>query len=93
MSTVGWWPCSVRFPFLAFGGLQLVRQTTEGFGSADDGDANYYVGWTVVHVHFVVLLTNYLDVFLVAWNGWLAAVASASKYSRSVGRQTANTSR
>lgn len=83
----------MRFPFLAFGGRQLGRQTTEGFGSAADGDANYYVGWTVVHGHFVVLLRNYLDVFLVAWNGWLAAVASAWKYSRSVGRQTANTIR
>jgi len=62
----------VGFAIIAFGGLRLVRHASEGFGE-DDG-TSYYVGYTVVHVNFVVLLTYYLDLFVAGWNGWLAAV-------------------
>lgn len=72
LSPAPWMTVVVGFAILAFGGLRLVRHAEEGFG--DDGDASYYVGWTVVHVNFVVLFAHYLDRFLAAWNGWLAAV-------------------
>lgn len=67
-----WMAVLVGFAILAFGGLRLVRHANEGFGT--DGDDSYYLGWTVVHANVVVLLTYYLDVFVPAWNGWLAAV-------------------
>jgi CDP-diacylglycerol--serine O-phosphatidyltransferase len=61
----------VGFAILTFGGLRLVRHADEGFGEADGTD--YYVGLTVVHLNFVVLLLFYLDL-LVGINGWLAAL-------------------
>lgn len=61
----------VGFVVIAFGGLRLVRHSSEGFG--EGATASYYVGTTVVHTHLVVL-ANYFLVSLVApWNGWLAA--------------------
>lgn len=62
----------VGFVLLAFGGLRLVRHADVGFGT--DGDDSYYLGWTVVHVYFVVLCNYYLAPFVPAWNGWLAAL-------------------
>lgn len=62
----------VGFAILAFGGLRLVRHASEGFG--ESGGTSYYVGYTVVHLNFVVLLTYYLDLFVAGWNGWFAAV-------------------
>jgi len=61
----------VGFVILMFGGLRLVRHTTEGFGS--EGDTSYYVGTTVVHTH-VVVLANYFLVTFAPWNGWLAGL-------------------
>lgn len=72
LSPTPWMSVLVGFAVLAFGGLRLVRHADEGFG--EDGGTNYYVGWTVVHVNFVVLATYYLDVFVAGWNGWLAAI-------------------
>ncbi|WP_251329392.1 CDP-alcohol phosphatidyltransferase family protein [Haloplanus pelagicus] len=62
----------VGFVLLMFGGLRLVRHTTEGFGS--DGDESYYVGTTVVHTHVVVLANYYLITLVDPWNGWLAGL-------------------
>jgi phosphatidylserine synthase len=62
----------VGFAILAFGGLRLVRHASEGFG--ESGGTSYYVGYTVVHLNFVVLLTYYADMFVAGWNGWLAAI-------------------
>lgn len=67
-----WMTVFVGFAILAFGGLRLVRHASDGFGESEG--ESYYVGFTVVHVNFAVLLTYYLDVFVAAWNGWLAAV-------------------
>jgi phosphatidylserine synthase len=53
-------------------GLRLVRHASEGFGQS--GDTSYYVGWTVVHVNFVVLATFYLALFAPRFTEWLAAV-------------------
>lgn len=61
----------VGFVVLMFGGLRLVRHTTEGFGT--EGGDSYYVGTTVVHTHVVVLANYFLMVFT-PWNGWLAGV-------------------
>lgn len=72
LSPTPWLTVLVGFAIIAFGGLRLVRHATEGFG--DDGGTSYYVGYTVVHVNFVVLATYYLDLFVGGWNGWLAAV-------------------
>jgi CDP-diacylglycerol--serine O-phosphatidyltransferase len=62
----------VGFVLLMFGGLRLVRHTTEGFGS--DGDESYYVGTTVVHTHVVVLANYFLITLVDPWNGWLAGL-------------------
>jgi CDP-diacylglycerol--serine O-phosphatidyltransferase len=62
----------VGFAIVAFGGLRLVRHANDGFG--ESGEASYYVGYTVVHVNVVVLLTYYLELFVAGWNGWLAAI-------------------
>lgn len=61
----------VGFLLLAFGGLRLIRHSTEGFG-VDDGVA-YYRGLTVVHANAVVVANYFLVVFVPSWNGWLAA--------------------
>jgi phosphatidylserine synthase len=61
----------VGFVVLAFGGLRLVRHSTEGFG-VDDGVA-FYRGLTVVHANAVVVANYFLVSFVPAWNGWLAA--------------------
>jgi CDP-diacylglycerol--serine O-phosphatidyltransferase len=61
---------AVGFVLLTFGGLRLVRHTTEGFGS--DGDGSYYVGTTVVHAHVVVLANYFLVSLVEPWNGWIA---------------------
>lgn len=61
----------VGFVVLAFGGLRLVRHSTEGFGD-DDGVA-FYRGLTVVHANAVVVANYFLVSFVPAWNGWLAA--------------------
>jgi len=63
----------VGFLVLAFGGLRLIRHSTEGFGE-DDGVA-YYRGLTVVHANAVVVANYFLVSFVPAWNGWLAAAA------------------
>jgi CDP-diacylglycerol--serine O-phosphatidyltransferase len=62
----------VGFAILTFGGLRLVRHANEGFGENDG--TSYYVGFTVVHVNFVVLATYYLGLVVPAFDGWLAAV-------------------
>lgn len=62
----------VGFAILAFGGLRLVRHANDGFGESDG--TSYYVGYTVVHVNFVVLLTYYMNLFVTGLNGWLAAI-------------------
>jgi len=72
LSPTPWMSVVVGFAILAFGGLRLVRHADEGFGA--EGEDSYYLGWTVVHVNFVVLLNYYLAAFVPAWNGWLAAV-------------------
>jgi CDP-diacylglycerol--serine O-phosphatidyltransferase len=62
----------VGFAILAFGGLRLVRHSSEGFESHDA--VSYYHGTTVVHTSAVVLV-NYVALHLVGfWNGWIAAV-------------------
>jgi CDP-diacylglycerol--serine O-phosphatidyltransferase len=61
----------VGFVILAFGGLRLIRHSTEGFG-VDDGVA-FYRGLTVVHANAVVVANYFLVSFVPAWNGWLAA--------------------
>ncbi|MFB6294002.1 MAG: CDP-alcohol phosphatidyltransferase family protein [Halonotius sp.] len=72
LSPSAWLTLVVGFAILAFGGLRLVRHAEEGFGETDE--TSYYVGWTVVHVNFVVLAMFYLDLFVVDVSGWLAAV-------------------
>jgi CDP-diacylglycerol--serine O-phosphatidyltransferase len=72
LSPAPWMTVLVGFAILAFGGLRLVRHADEGFG--ESGGQSYYLGWTVVHVNLVVLVTYYLDLFVAGWNGWLAAV-------------------
>jgi CDP-diacylglycerol--serine O-phosphatidyltransferase len=52
----------VGFLLLAFGGLRLIRHSSEGFGS--DGETSYYHGTTVVHTNLVVV-ANYFLVALV----------------------------
>ena len=37
-------------------------------------NTSYYVGWTVVHVNFVVLAAFYPALFVPWFTGWLAAV-------------------
>jgi CDP-diacylglycerol--serine O-phosphatidyltransferase len=71
LSPTPWMTVIVGFTILTFGGLRLVRHADEGFGEADGTE--YYVGFTVVHVNFVVLSLFYLDL-LVGVSGWLAAV-------------------
>jgi len=71
LSTSAWLTVLVGFAILAFGGLRLVRHASEGFG--ESGGKSYYVGWTVVHINFVVLSTYYLDLF-VGVDGLVAAV-------------------
>jgi CDP-diacylglycerol--serine O-phosphatidyltransferase len=62
----------VGFAILAFGGLRLVRHSSEGFESRDS--VSYYHGTTVVHTCTVVLV-NYVALQLVPlWNGWFATV-------------------
>ncbi len=72
LSPSPWMSVLVGFAILTFGGLRLVRHADEGFGE-DDG-TSYYVGWTVVHVNFVVLATFYADLFVAGFDGWLAAI-------------------
>ena len=62
----------VGFAILTFGGLRLVRHANEGFGENDG--TSYYVGFTVVHLNLVVLLTYYLDLAVPWSTGWMAAV-------------------
>jgi CDP-diacylglycerol--serine O-phosphatidyltransferase len=71
LSPTPWMTVIVGFTILTFGGLRLVRHADEGFGEADGTE--YYVGFTVVHVNFVVLSLFYLDL-LVGVSGWLAAI-------------------
>ena len=62
----------VGFAILAFGGLRLIRHSSEGFESHDS--VSYYHGTTVVHTSAVVLL-NYVALNLFSfWNGWIATV-------------------
>lgn len=62
----------VGFVILAFGGLRLVRHSSEGFESHDS--VSYYHGTTVVHTSAVVLM-NYVALNLVGfWNGWITTV-------------------
>jgi Phosphatidylserine synthase len=72
LSPSAWLTLVVGFAILAFGGLRLVRHAEEGFGETDE--TSYYVGWTVVHVNFVVLAMFYIDLFILDISGWLAAV-------------------
>jgi len=72
LSPTVWMTILVGFAILTFGGLRLVRHASEGFGETDG--TSYYVGYTVVHVNFVVLLSVYFDLFVAGWNGWLAAL-------------------
>lgn len=72
LSPSAWLTLVVGFAILAFGGLRLVRHAEEGFGEA--GETSYYVGWTVVHVNFVVLAMFYLDLFVLNIGGWFAAI-------------------
>lgn len=72
LSPSPWMTVFVGFAILTFGGLRLVRHANDGFGETDG--KSYYVGWTVVHVNFVVLSMFYLDLFLGGIDGWLAAV-------------------
>lgn len=66
----------VGFLVLAFGGLRLIRHSSEGFGS--DGEASFYHGTTVVHTNLAIV-ANYLLVALVGpWNGWLAGLVVAA---------------
>ena len=72
LSPALWMTVIVGFAILSFGGLRLVRHASEGFGQS--GNTSYYVGWTVVHVNFVVLAAFYLALFVPWFTGWLAAV-------------------
>ncbi|WP_277542758.1 CDP-alcohol phosphatidyltransferase family protein [Haloarcula laminariae] len=62
----------VGFLVLAFGGLRLIRHSSEGFGS-DEG-TSYYHGTTVVHTNFVVVANYFLFSLVGPWNGWLAGL-------------------
>lgn len=62
----------VGFLVLAFGGLRLIRHSSEGFGS-DEG-TSYYHGTTVVHTNLVVVANYFLVVLVGPWNGWLAGL-------------------
>lgn len=62
----------VGFLLLAFGGLRLIRHSSEGFGS--DGDASYYHGTTVVHTNLVVVANYFLVTLVGPWNGWVAGL-------------------
>lgn len=60
----------VGFAILAFGGLRLIRHSSEGFESHDS--VSYYHGTTVVHTSAVVLV-NYVALNLVGfWHEWIA---------------------
>jgi len=72
LSPTLWMTIIVGFALLSFGGLRLVRHAVEGFSESEG--KSYYVGWTVVHINAVVLLTYYLDRFVAGFNGWMAAV-------------------
>lgn len=72
LSPSPWMTVLVGFAILTFGGLRLVRHANDGFGETDG--TSYYVGWTVVHINFVVLVTVYADLILPVFDGWLAAV-------------------
>ena len=72
LSPTPWMTVLVGFAILTFGGLRLVRHANEGFGENDGTD--YYVGFTVVHVNFVVLAMYYLGLVVPGFGGWLAAV-------------------
>jgi CDP-diacylglycerol--serine O-phosphatidyltransferase len=72
LSPTPWLTLVVGFALLTFGGLRLVRHADDGFGETDG--TSYYVGWTVVHVNFVVLVTFYLVRFVPGFDGWVAAV-------------------
>jgi CDP-diacylglycerol--serine O-phosphatidyltransferase len=72
LSPSPWLTVLVGFAILTFGGLRLVRHASEGFGETDG--QSYYVGFTVVHVNFVVLATYYLHLFVPGFDGWLAAI-------------------
>lgn len=62
----------VGFAILAFGGLRLIRHSSEGFESHDS--VSYYRGTTVVHTSAVVLV-NYVALNLVGfWHEWIATV-------------------
>lgn len=65
----------VGFALVGFGGLRLIRFTSEGFRSEDG--TSYYRGLTVVHANIVVLANYLLYSFLGVWNGWVAAAAIA----------------
>ena len=66
----------VGFLLLAFGGLRLIRHSSEGFGS--DGETSYYHGTTVVHTNLVVVANYFLVVLVGPWNGWLASLLVAA---------------
>lgn len=72
LSPSPWLTVLVGFAILTFGGLRLVRHASEGFGEADG--KSYYVGFTVVHVNFVVLAAYYLHLLVPRFDGWLAAI-------------------
>ncbi|WP_199694000.1 phosphatidylcholine/phosphatidylserine synthase [Halococcus sp. IIIV-5B] len=61
----------VGFCVVCFGGLRLIRFTSEGFRT--EADTSYYRGITVVHVNVLVLVNYLLAAFVGVWNGWLAA--------------------
>jgi len=63
---------AVGFLVLAFGGLRLIRHSSEGFGS--DGGDRYYHGTTVVHTNLVVVANYFLVTLVGPWNGWLAGL-------------------
>ena len=60
------------FLVLAFGGLRLVRHSSEGFGE-DDGTA-YYTGITVVHANVVVVGNYFAAALLPFWSPLLVAL-------------------
>lgn len=66
----------VGFLVLAFGGLRLVRHSSEGFGS--DGERSYYHGTTVVHTNLVVVANYFLVTLVDPWSGWLAGLVVAA---------------
>jgi len=66
----------VGFLVLAFGGLRLIRHSSEGFGT--DGETSYYHGTTVVHTNLVVVANYFLVALVGPWNGWLAGLLVAA---------------